>query len=92
MFNNWKAKIAVLVAGGYGGIKNNILMPLLGRVGTFVTAWLVATGAPEELAQQVAIGVTAVGLIIFDLLVSWMNRKDVERKAVNTLFRRVGSP
>jgi len=82
MLDNWKAKLAVLLAGGYGGIKNNILMPLLGRVGTFVVALLVANGAPEELAQQVAVGVAAVGLIMFDLLISWMNRKSAVRKAL----------
>ena len=90
MFNNWKAKLAVLLAGGYGGIKNNILMPLLGRLGTFVTGWLIAAGAPSELAQQVAIGVTAVGLILFDLLVSWMNRTETAKKAVTKTLTRMG--
>ena len=78
--DNWKAKLAVLLAGGYGGIKNNILMPLLGRVGTFVTAYLVAQGAPHELATQVAAGVAAFGLIVFDLLIDWMNRKHAVAK------------
>lgn len=83
---DWKAKLAVLLAGGYGGIKNNVLMPLLGRLGTALTVWMVAKGAPEELATQVATGVTALGLILFDLLVSWMNRKTAARKAVNRLI------
>lgn len=88
--NTLLSKLAVLLAGGYGGIKNNILLPLLGRVGTFVTAYLVAVGAPEELAQQVAVGVSAIGLIIFDLMISWMNRKEVARKEVTKVLTRGG--
>lgn len=90
--NTLLAKLAVLVAGGYGGIKNNVLMPLLGRIGTFVTAFLVARGAPEELAQQVAIGVSAVGLILFDLLISWMNRKEAAKKAVTQTLVQMRGP
>ena len=82
MLDNWKAKLAVFLAGGYGGVKENVLKPLLGKLGTAVTIYLVAKGAPSELAQQVAMGVSAVGLILFDLLVDWMNRKAAARKAV----------
>lgn len=90
MLDNWKAKLAVLLAGGYGGIKENILKPLLGRVGSMVTGYLVGLGAPEEQSQLVAVGVSALGLILFDLLISWMNRKSAQRKAVNKLLADSG--
>lgn len=77
-----KTKLLLALAGGYKKIRDNVLLPLLARVGTFVTAWLVMQGAPHELAQQVATGVVAIGLIIFDLMISWMNRKEAARKAV----------
>ena len=83
-------KLAVLLAGGYGGIKNNILMPLLARVGTAVTAYLVGLGAPEEPSQLVAVGVSAFGLILFDLMVSWINRKEVAQKAVTKTLVEMG--
>lgn len=79
---DWKAKLLLALAGSWAGIRQNILVPLLGRIGTAMTAYLVASvGAPEELSQQVAVGVVAAGLIIYDLMVDWMNRKSAVRKA-----------
>lgn len=79
---DWKAKLVLALAGSWAGIKQNILLPVLGRVGTAVTAWLVTTvGAPDDLAQQVAVGVVAFALILYDLMIDWMNRKAAVRKA-----------
>lgn len=62
-------------------IKTNILRPLLARVGTATSAALVMSlGTNPTIADQVAVGVMGVGLVIFDLVTSWVNRKAVTGK------------
>lgn len=56
-------------------IKENVLFPLLGRTGTAVATILVGYGVNGTYAEQVGIAVTAIGLITFDLTISWMQRK-----------------
>lgn len=56
-------------------IKINILLPMLGRVGTSTATVLVGYGAHAEYATQVGTGVIALGLIAFDLAVSYLNRQ-----------------
>lgn len=79
---DWKAKLLLALVGSFDGIKTNLLLPVLSRVGTATSVWLAVTlGADAKLAEQVAAGVIAFGLIMFDLLVSWMNREAAIRKA-----------
>lgn len=56
-------------------LKTNVLFPLLGRIGTSTATVLVGYGVHAPYAQQVGIGVTAFGLIVADLMVSYLNRK-----------------
>lgn len=73
-----------LALGLFGpAMRENVLMPALARVGTALTVWLVAQGVADDLARQVALGVVAVGLIAWDFVISWLNRRNVVVKAVN---------
>lgn len=57
-------------------IKTNLLLPLLGRVGTTVATILVGYGLQAEPAQQLGALVAAGGGVVFDLVVDWwVNRK-----------------
>lgn len=64
-------------------IRMHVLVPLMGRVGTATATALLPFGVHAALAQQVGIGVTAVGLVTFDLVTSYLNRRIVERNAFN---------
>lgn len=64
-------------------IRVHILTPLLTRLGTATATALLPLGVHASLAQQVGIGVTAVGLVMFDLTAAYLNRKALERHAVN---------
>lgn len=56
-------------------IKTNVIWPLVGRIGTGTATVLVGYGVNADHAAQVGIGVTAAGLIAFDLAISYLNRK-----------------
>lgn len=74
-------------------IKNTVLKPLLERLGTVAAALLVFGGdwvcqaidacglVTKGGAEMVMTYVIAVALLMFDLIVSWMNRKAEIRKA-----------
>lgn len=55
-------------------IKTHVLFPLMGRVGTAVATMLVPHGVNATYAEQIGIGVTALGLVMFDLTVGYLNR------------------
>lgn len=57
----------------------NVLMPLMSRLGTMTASILVPFGVHAELAQQIGIGVTAAGLVIFDLTAAYLNRKHIAK-------------
>lgn len=71
----------------YEGVRVNVLLPLLGKVGTAVTAYLVGQGINPDLSSQVSIGLMAVGAIAFDLLVDYARRIAGERKVAQSLSR-----
>lgn len=88
---DWKGRLLLALVGGYSKIKENLLRPLLSRLGTMTATWLmVSMGAAEEPAQLVATGVVAFGCICFDFMMSWINRKDAAVKAVTKLLDRDG--
>lgn len=50
----------------------------MGRMGTATATWLMTTGIAErDYAHAVGAGVAAVGLIMADLLIGYLNRKSV---------------
>lgn len=60
-------------------LTQNLLKPLLSRIGTTAATLLVSYGVQQELATQVATGVTALGLILADLTIDWHNRQRARR-------------
>lgn len=56
-------------------LRDNILLPLLTRLGTAAGSLLMAWGVQQELAEQAILGVIALGLIAFDLVASYVNRR-----------------
>ena len=53
----------------------DLVRPTLTRVGAMVAGYLLASvGADPDLAQQIAVGITAAGLVLVDLI----SRKLVE--------------
>lgn len=58
------------------GLKENVLLPLCNRLGTAAATWLIVRyGISADTAHDLAIGITAAGLIMTDLFLSWMRRK-----------------
>lgn len=82
---NVKTSILLALVGSWKGLRDDVVKPLLGRVGTGLAAWLVTLGAGQELANQVGIGVIAFGLICADLFLSHIGRKEVEAKTVQKM-------
>lgn len=72
-------------------IKDNLLLPLLGRGGTAIATVLVGYGVHADLAGQLAVGFTAAGLVAFDLAVSYFNRKRTSAKAVRAAVLSPGT-
>lgn len=56
-------------------VTREILAPMLARVGTALTGYLVGTGAASDLSEKVAVGAVAAVLIGADLLMGHFFRK-----------------
>lgn len=63
-------------------IRSNVIAPASTRLGTLVAGTLVPLGANADHAAQVGIGVTALGLIMFDLTVAYIRKRYIERNAL----------
>lgn len=50
-------------------------MPLARRIGTITAALLIGYGINEPLANEIAVGVVALGAVIGDLVVDWLDRR-----------------
>ena len=69
-------------------VRKHVVVPSLTRVGTLITGWIAGQGIPGDHAQAVGLGVAAAGLIAFDLTVSWMARRALERKVADRAVSR----
>ena len=59
-------------------IKQNVLIPLLGRLGTAAGTMLAGYGVHADTAQQMPIVVTAIGLVAYDLVFDWLQRRNAK--------------
>lgn len=55
-------------------IRDNIVLPLLTRLGTMAGTLLMGWGVQQDLAEQAILGLIALGLIGFDLVMSYIGR------------------
>lgn len=56
-------------------IRKNVLVPLLGRLGTAAGTALAGYGLSADTAQQMPIAVTVMGLVMYDLFMDWLSRR-----------------
>lgn len=56
-------------------LRDNVVLPLLTRLGTMAGTVLIGYGVQQELAEQAILGVIALGLIGFDLVMSYVRHK-----------------
>lgn len=63
-------------------IRDNVLLPLITRVGTMIGTALLGIGANAELVEQAILGVIAIGLIAFDLGMSYLRRVKAKQEAL----------
>lgn len=56
-------------------IKENVIYPLVGRIGTAVAASLIPYGIHATQAEQIGVGVAAAALVAFDLATSYVLRQ-----------------
>lgn len=61
--------------------KENVLKPMLTRIGMLTTGWLVGMGANQDHANWVALGVLGGGLVIFDLVMAYLRKRGIVAKA-----------
>ena len=61
-------------------IIENIAKPLASRVGTALSAWLIAQGVNYSHAENIALGLVAVALVSVDLVSSYFSRKKLKGK------------
>jgi hypothetical protein len=78
---DWKARLILSLMGSWKGIKTNVVIPALHRVGTALTVWMLSRGVPQDPAEQIATGVIALGLVLFDFFADWMSRRAAVAKA-----------
>lgn len=67
-------------------IKDVVIYPLLGRIGTAAATALVAFGAQQQHADWVALGILGGCSIAFDLLISYARRRWIGNKALAEFF------
>lgn len=60
-------------------IKANVLVPLLGRIGTLVTGFMIANGMDATYSDHVVMAVIGCGLVAADLLVGWYGRQRLRK-------------
>lgn len=61
-------------------LRIHVLTPLLGRVGTFLSAGLIPLGVGADLAHQAGIAISVLGLVGFDLAVGYFNRRHLANR------------
>lgn len=66
-------------------VRDNVLVPLATRVGTFFGTILLGAGANADLVEQVILGTIAVILIAWDLLLSKVRIEREKEKAVSNV-------
>lgn len=66
-------------------ILENIVSPLVRRVGTAIAVWLVAKGADNALVDQLVNAASAGVLLAVDLLLARIYRKSVVSKTAHAL-------
>lgn len=68
-------------------ILENLISPLVRRIGTAVAVWLLAQGAESQLVEQAINGLSAAVLVGVDLFLARIYRSNVETK---TALRMTG--
>lgn len=58
-----------------GFLKNNIVLPLFGRIGTAVSVWLLSQGVQAQMVDTIVAGLLAVGMVGSELVLSFYARK-----------------
>lgn len=71
----------------YKTVLENIVRPLLTRLGSYGSGLLVGAGVATHDATVISVGVTTAALVGIDLIASYINRKALERKAVQEAVR-----
>lgn len=56
-------------------IRDNLLLPVARRLGTVTAAFLIGYGIHEPYANEIAVGIAALGAVIGDLVVDWLDRR-----------------
>lgn len=64
-------------------IRDNVVLPLITRLGTMLGTVLIASGVHQDLAEQAILGVIAMGLIAFDLVMSYIRRRTEKGSSQN---------
>lgn len=64
-------------------VRDNIVLPMLGRVGTAASLALVGYGMGVEHVDVVSTAFTVMGGVGFDLVTSWVSRVVRERKILD---------
>lgn len=56
-------------------VRKNLVVPVVARMGTAVSVWLIAKGFPADAAHALLTGVSAAVLFGWDLVVGFYNRR-----------------
>ena len=81
MLSNLPAALLLALLGSWPGIRENVLKPLLARMGTALATLLVSWGASAGHVEAFVAGFISLSLILFDLLVDWFNRRKAVARA-----------
>lgn len=63
-------------------IRDNVVLPLVTRLGTMLGTVLIGAGVQQELAEQAILGAIAMCLIAFDLVMSYISRQNTKKEAL----------
>lgn len=66
--------------------KQNVLYPLVGRVGTSASTALVTMGVTQQHADWVQLGMIGVAGVAFDLVSSWVRRRSIIDQTFNEVL------
>lgn len=61
-------------------VRENIVLPGIGKLGTALATWLLANGHSSEVTDTIVLGVLAASGVIFDLVVSRLLKARTEEQ------------
>lgn len=73
------------------GLRENVLLPVLGRMGTAAAVWLMSRGWPDEYLMQLETVLTVAAVLLVDWAYAFVRRQVIIRMTALEIMKGVRS-